>query len=178
MNFKLFASLLTAAVLSLVATLTISSYGQAQTQKNSFSCSLTTQKGFPATMVKTGSATSPFIYWKTNFFGNDWTSEKRCMKVTERLNTYNKQGKLGYFTTGKMRGYNVVCVTSKNDGPCEGLLYTIKQGVAPTEAIDELLSAFDQAGTTVENSGAIVHISKINGKKYINLREMLTKLGR
>ncbi len=170
MNNKSLIRLVAAVIMGASATLGMSNNAQAQSSGDLFVCNPSSNQGVPATMVKkSGSSPVPLIYWRTNF--PQWPKLKRCQEVTRRLNKFQKEDKLGNFTTGKIRGNNVICVTSKEGGKCDGLLYSIPRDRNPQEALDELLEAIDLSSGAINNVGEIV--KEVNGQRYININRLL-----
>lgn len=110
----------------------------------------TTQSGFrcdtsgdvPTTMYQSGQGTpEPWIQWVSDHFaGSGWSPDSRCQEVSSRLETYRKNKKLRYVTLGTVNNQSVICVASKDQGPCEGIVYTLKPGQDGIQALNNLFA--------------------------------------
>lgn len=111
---------------------------------------VTPQSGFlcdtngeaPTTMYKSSQGTSePWIQWVSDHFaGSGWSPDARCQEVSSRLETYRKNKKLRYVTLGTVNNQSVICVASKDQGPCEGIIYTLKPGQDGIKALNNLFA--------------------------------------
>lgn len=109
-----------------------------------------TQTGFrcdtsgdvPTTMYQSSQGTpEPWIQWVSDHFADSgWSSDARCQEVSSRLETYRKNQKLRYVTLGTVNNQSVICVASKDRGPCEGILYTLKPGQDGIQALNNLFA--------------------------------------
>ncbi|MGK7900967.1 MAG: COP23 domain-containing protein [Hormoscilla sp.] len=87
------------------------------------------------TFAKRGNAISefPMIAWNTTEFGSDYTPEKRCNIVSQRLTraVADNGGMLSNLelTTGMLHDYPVVCFVTNSSSKCtdSNLLFTLKQ---------------------------------------------------
>ncbi len=114
-----------------------------------YSCNL--DEDTPVTIARTSRGDKPIIRWKSNFFiSSGYTPEKRCMEVSERLQTYYQSGLLHHITTGVMNQEPVICVTRTKGGDCSGLLITLEPGDNPEQVLKGLL---DSEAVTIERSG-------------------------
>ena len=96
--------------------------------------------GSPTTnAVKADGAQVPVIRWtSTTFEASGWNPQRRCQEVSGRFDTYLKQGRLAFITTGRINGLPVICTAASNGGPCDGLLYTLKPGQNATATLRDL----------------------------------------
>ena len=137
---------------------------QAQTKKpqtTEFVC--TTKDRTPATVAKTPQGDVPVILWKyTGFRG--YTPQQRCLEVSNRFQRFYENGTLKFMATGRMNRENVVCVTESEDGPCLGLLFTLRPGVNPNNSLKKLLAVRNNAGGYLNETGDRI---------YINIEEYL-----
>ncbi|AFY82523.1 COP23 domain-containing protein [Oscillatoria acuminata] len=125
-----------------------------------YSCDLTQNP--PVTIARTSvKGDMPVIAWKSTFFeGSGYTPEKRCLEVSERLQTYYQMGLLHYLTTGVQDNQNIICVTRTHGGDCSGLLLTLEPGDNPEQVLKDL----------VNNQGRMIERSEgTGGKLYIEL---------
>ena len=109
-----------------------------------------TQSGFrcdtsgevPTTMYQSSQGNpEPWIQWVSDHFaGSGWSPDARCQEVSSRLETYRKNKKLRYVTLGTVNNQSVICVASKDQGPCEGIIYTLKPGQNGIEALNNLFA--------------------------------------
>jgi len=112
--------------------------------------SATAQSGFlcdtsgevPTTMYRSSQGNpEPWIQWVSDHFaGSGWSPDARCQEVSSRLETYRKNKKLRYVTLGTVNNQSVICVATKDQGPCEGIIYTLKPGQNGVEALNNLFA--------------------------------------
>lgn len=136
----------------------------AQAAATSFRCG--TSNGMPTTVATTRDGRSvPMIRWTSNAFdGAGWTPERRCQEVSQRFESYRRQGRLTYVTTGRINGLPVICTAASNGGACDGLLYTLKPGQDPTQALRNLFDVrFKARGPLNETTGRL----------YLSIEELL-----
>lgn len=110
----------------------------------------TTQSGFvcdtssdvPTTMYRSSQGNrEPWIQWVSDHFsGSGWSPDARCQEVSSRLETYRRNKKLRYVTLGTVNNQSVICVASKDQGPCEGIIYTLKPGQDGIQALNNLFA--------------------------------------
>jgi hypothetical protein len=67
------------------------------------------------------------------------------------LETYRKNKKLKYVTLGTVNNQSVICVASKDQGPCEGIIYTLKPGQDGIQALNNLF-AWRKGGEGLESN--------------------------
>lgn len=146
------------------ATLAMSSQ-PAQAGEQRFGCAQS--GGVPATMAKTKRGYVPVIRWTSDYFGSSgWSPQARCQEVSDRFEAYHKDGTLNFLTTGRMNRQSVVCVASREGGPCSGLLFTLKPGSNPGQTLQRLLDVRYRATGPLNESSARV---------YINMEDFLNK---
>lgn len=149
------------------------------TTQPSFAQQTPIQKGFrcdttakvPTTVYQNSQGQAePWIVWQSDYFsGSGWNPQARCKEVSSRLETYRSQGKLKYATLGTENNQPVICVASKNQGPCEGMIYTLKpgqDGVATLNNFFAWASGQEDIQSSYESSTEV---------PYINLTEQLDK---
>ncbi len=132
----------------------------------SFVCG--SSNGVPATMAQTPRGNVPVIKWVSNYFSDSgWTPQRRCQEVSRKFQAYYQNGTLNYLTTGEINGQPVVCVAQEKEGPCAGLLFTLKAESNPGETLQRLLDVRDRtAGGPLPESSPRV---------YININDVLAK---
>jgi len=96
----------------------------------------------PTTMYQSGQGNSePWIQWVSDHFsGSGWSPDARCEEVSSRLETYRQNKKLRYVTLGTVNNQSVICVATKDQGPCEGIIYTLKPGQDGVQALNNLFA--------------------------------------
>jgi Circadian oscillating protein COP23 len=113
-----------------------------------------TSNGAPATFVQKGKNSIPIIRWaSSDFAGAGWTPEKRCREVSQRFQNLHQTGQLKFLTTGSMNGQPVVCTSSKNNGPCQRLILTVRTGVDPVTTLNKLLNIRMGKGGVMNENG-------------------------
>ena len=135
-------------------------------QERRFSCGQT--KGVPTTLAKTKRGHVPVIRWTSDYFAqSDWTSEKRCQRVSGLFEQYYRAGSLNYLTTGwdASTSQNVVCVAAAQQKNCTGTLFTLKPGSNPGRTLQQLLDLRVRATNKALN--------ETHSRVYINMDEFL-----
>ena len=137
----------------------------AGTAARRFVCS--SAAGAPATNVVTADGRQvPVIRWTSSVFTDaGWNQQRRCQEVSSRFDTFLKQGRLAYITTGRMNGLPVICTAASNDGACDGLLYTLKPGQDATATLKNLLEI------RVKARGPL---NETNSRLYVSLDELMS----
>ncbi|MDJ0588937.1 MAG: COP23 domain-containing protein [Pleurocapsa sp. MO_226.B13] len=153
------------AIASCLLGLTAFNSVQAQTEKG-FKCD--TDSGVPTTIYNNARGVKePWIKWVSDYFSNsDWTPLSRCKTVSQRLEEYRRQGKLKYVTLGTQNEQQIICVASYDNGPCEGIIYTLKPGQDGIAALNNLF-AWGSGQEDLEASYETYNIP------YINVEERL-----
>ena len=107
----------------------------------------------PTTVYQSGQGDSePWIKWVSDHFsGSGWSPDTRCQEVSSRLETYRRNKKLRYVTLGTVNNQSVICVASKDQGPCEGIIYTLKPGQDGVQALNNLF-AWRKGGEGLESN--------------------------
>lgn len=93
------------------------------------------EKNIWSTLAQRGNTTYdlPILTWQTSEFGSEWTPEKRCHHVSEKLTkaVENNEGKLKglKLTYGPVGAYTVICVVNKDILNCnsENMLFTLNR---------------------------------------------------
>ena len=149
------------AIASSVTTLTFLNSSQAQTQKGFF-CD--TNSDVPTTIYRNAEGFSePWIKWVSEHFSEaQWTPQARCETVSERLEQYRQEGKLRYVTLGMENDQPIICVATRDNGPCEGIVYTLKPGQDGIAALNNLFawgSGQQNLESNYESSAIIPYIN-------------------
>ena len=142
MKRQLFAPILTATVLALGAIPTVSQHSQAQ-ERPTYFCDRS--NNFPATVARTSWGNIVLIQWVSTDFLPLWPPQRRCQAVSARYQTYHENGMLNHLSSGIVNRLPVVCVARTPNGPCEGVLFTLKRGSDPNGAIERLYRMRDAA---------------------------------
>jgi len=137
----------------------------AGTSARSFVCG--SAAGTPATNVITADGRQvPVIRWTSSTFNEaGWNQQRRCQEVSARFDTFLKQGRLAFITTGRINGLPVICTTDSRSGGCDGLLYTLKPGQNATATLKNLLDI------RVKARGPL---NETNDRLYVSLNELLS----
>ena len=117
--------------------------------------------GAPSTnAVKADGGQVPVIRWtSTTFEASGWSQERRCKEVSSRFDSYLKQGRLAFITTGRMNGLPVICTAATNGGACDGLLYTLKPGQNATATLRDLYEIRVKARAPLNETTSRLYIS-------------------
>ena len=135
---------------------------RADTSGSKFYCGQS--KSVPTTMAKTSRGAVPVIRWFSTL-GENYTPEKRCQIVSEKFQTFYNDGTLNYLTTGVINQLPVICAAKQENGPCSGVLFTLKPNSDPGQTLQRLLSIRDRAPGLVLNESA--------PQIYVNMADFL-----
>jgi len=137
----------------------------AGTVARGFTCG--TAAGVPATNAVTSSGKQlPVIRWTSSTFNDaGWSQQRRCEEVSARFDSFHKQGRLNYITTGRMNGLPVICTAPSKESGCDGLLFTLKPGQDATATLKNLLEI------RVKARGPL---NETTSRLYVSLDELLS----
>jgi hypothetical protein len=137
---------------------------RANTTEGKFYCGRS--KNTPATMAKTSRGPVPVIRWVSTI-GEDYTPENRCKIVSGKFQQFYTDGTLNYLTTGTVNQLPVICAAQSENGPCTGVLFTLKPNSDPGQTLKRLLSIRNRA------PGAVLNES--DARIYVNVADFLDK---
>jgi serine protease Do len=127
-----------------------------------------TSTGGPVTVYQNAQGLrEPWIRWSSNFFSRSgYDPLTRCQQVTQRLEIYRRNKQLNYVTVGIVNNQKAICTTSRINGACEGLIYTLRRDQDPIPALNTFFVwlANQKAKPSLYESGTI---------PYINVQERL-----
>jgi hypothetical protein len=163
MKPTIFLSVLSASIFVYLATNAVSA--RANTTEGKFYCGRSS-KNIPTTMAKTSRGPVPVIHWVSTL-GESFTPENRCKIVSEKFQQFYTDGTLNYLTTGTVNQLPVICAAKSENGPCTGVLFTLKPNSDPGQTLKRLLSIRDRA------PGAVLNES--DARIYVNMADFLDK---
>ena len=112
-----------------------------------------------------------FINWQSNAFGDNFTPERRCQIVTQRLQTYSSSGKLETLIASRMNGVPVICVGQNNrcdsSLPDNGLVITVRPRVDPMRTLQQIADFRNGSGGELTETGS--------GLRSLNMHCYLTQ---
>jgi len=121
-----------------------------------------TSTGEPVTVYQNPQGfREPWIRWNSNFFASaGYDPLTRCRQVTQRLDNYNRNQQLNYVTVGMVNNQKAICTTSRVNGPCEGLIYTLWRDQDPVPALSSFFVwlANQKAKPSLYESGTIPYL--------------------
>lgn len=149
------------AIASIMTTFVTTNSTQAQTTKG-FTCDARTS--IPTTIYHNSQGgQEPWIKWVSEHFSeSNWTPLSRCQTVSDRLEEYRQNGKLKYVTLGVENNQQIICVASRDNGPCEGIVYTLRPGQDGVAALNNLFawgSGQQNLDSNYESSETIPYIN-------------------
>lgn len=158
-----FASLTALSCLSIA---TPPSQAQLAPGERGFWCDTSTN--IPRTMYQNSQGNKePWIEWKTSYFqGSGYSPLRRCQEVSARLETYRVNKQLKFITAGRMNRQNVLCTAIEFNGPCVGLIYTLRPHQNPIKTLNKFLAWADGAA-------GLGSLSESGGIPYIDVTERL-----
>ena len=124
-------------------------------------------KKVPTTLAWSPSGKRAMIQWVKQMDSN-WTPEKRCQEVSQRMQQANIAGTMKFITNGKMNGQRVICSATEINGDCKNLLITLRPIDEPLKFMTEFREVFNG-----RSEGVVVHSS---GEPQIYLRIDLNQL--
>ncbi|MEC4892238.1 MAG: COP23 domain-containing protein [Oscillatoria sp. PMC 1051.18] len=127
-----------------------------------------TNSGIPISMYQNRQGgLEPWIRWTSNFGERvGYNPLQRCQEVSNRLESYRRNKQLRYITAGTMNGQPVICTAQYENGPCTGLIYTLKPG----QNVITTLNQFIAWRTGVAGTPSLSESAKI---PYIDVRERI-----
>ncbi|MBD1830888.1 trypsin-like peptidase domain-containing protein [Microcoleus vaginatus GB1-A2] len=122
-------------ILSNISINRASSQSQQNLGQGGFVCDTST--GEPVTVYQNPQGfREPWIRWNSNFFSSSgYDPLTRCKQVTQRLENYSRNQQLNYVTVGIVNNQKAICTSSRVNGPCEGLIYTLRRDQDPAPAL-------------------------------------------
>ncbi len=163
--------------LAAVAESTSASMKQYSSASNStqFRC-VTTRNGYPATIAVRGSKQSPpLIVWRSDYFGSDYSPERRCSMVTQRFNDvvsfYGGSLRGLKLTHGEVNGSTVICIARFYGDVCsaDNMLFTLSPQNARRAA-----GIVYQIGEFAQGSAQVPPVYESGGEQvYVDLADML-----
>ncbi len=135
--------------------------------------------GEPATYMVTSTQNVPLVVWRTHIFGSEWTPQKRCEHVKEKLQAAYEANE-HELTIGRKKDLDILCSANKAGGECQRQIMTLPKGLDPNEAVDILQHSMVGASSAVllNNPGIRSNIVSStdgwNGEKrpYLNLQQI------
>ncbi len=166
MKVKLLATVATLAASAVLSPFGLSPATQAKSIGTNFVCE--NWQGVPTTFAKTADQTIvPVLIWQSDYFSySGYDPSTRCELVSSRFQYFYNTGQLNYITTGRMNRMPVVCVSYHKGGGCNGLLFTLKPGVNPTQTLQQLMAV------RVRSTGPL---NETTGRVYINFEDYLNQ---
>ena len=143
-----------------------SSQSQQNLRRVGFLCDTST--GEPMTVYQNPQGfREPWIRWNSNFFSSaGYDPLTRCQQVTQRLENYSRNRQLNYVTVGIVNNQKAICTTSRVNGPCEGLIYTLRRDQDPAPALSSFF-------VWLANQKARPSLFESSTAVYINVGERL-----
>ena len=166
---KLQSILLTTAAASVVALGGIATFSQsslAQKGNTVYFCGKSSNN-IPTTYArtKTGKRIS-MISWQKPW-SDEHTPEKRCQSVSQRFQKAEEEGVLNYLTSGVVNNHNVICATRQYGGPCQRVLFTLRDDDKPNEVLGALF------GNAYKASGTLIQSEDGSPRYYLNVNYMI-----
>jgi hypothetical protein len=134
--------------------------------------------GAPTTVVKTLRGSLPMIHWVRSFTGKYNNISQRCGEVSNRLDRFDRDGKLKYIRTGNVNNYPVLCVdagVSGNTCPKSSVLVTLPKGTDSAQILQQMLDLRARAsGRIIQLSGQQL-VQYRNRDAYVNIDLLLVQ---
>lgn len=103
-----------------------------------FFCS--SASGVPETRYQNSTGkTEVWIQWQSEFFAaGGYDPLTRCQEVSDRLETYRRNGQLNYIGLGRLNDQNIICAQASPQN-CIGLIYTLKPSQDPAVTLEQFM---------------------------------------
>ena len=148
-------------ILSNISISRASSQSQQNLGQGGFVCDTST--GEPVTVYQNPQGfREPWIRWNSNFFSSSgYDPLTRCKQVTQRLENYSRNQQLNYVTVGIVNNQKAICTSSRVNGPCEGLIYTLRRDQDPAPALSSFFVwlANQKARPSLFESSTVIYIN-------------------
>jgi hypothetical protein len=153
-------------ILSNISISRASSQSQPNLGQGGFVCDTST--GEPVTVYQNPQGfREPWIRWNSHFFSSSgYDPLTRCQQVSQRLENYNRNRQLNYVTVGVVNNQKVICTSSRVNGPCEGVIYTLRRDQDPAPALSSFF-------VWLANQKARPSLFESSTAIYINVGERL-----
>lgn len=124
------------------------------------------EDGVPTTFVKNGRGTFPVVRWVSRVFDDaGYVPETRCRQVSSKFQQFYERGLLNYVTTGRVNHQPVICVSNAKDGPCLGILFTLKPEQNANRTLEQL---FD-----IKVNASAGPLEESNARYYLDLDQFI-----
>ncbi|MCL2938596.1 MAG: COP23 domain-containing protein [Trichodesmium sp. MAG_R02] len=166
---KLQSILLTTAAASVVALGGIATFSQsslAQKGNRVYFCGKSSNN-IPTTYArtKTGQRISVISWQKP--WSDEYTPKKRCQIVSQRFQKAEERGLLDYITSEVVKKQNVICATRRYGGPCQRVLFTLRDDDKPEDVLGALF------GQGYKASGTLIQSEDGSPRYYLNVNYMI-----
>jgi len=132
-----------------------------------------------STTVSTERGAVPLIQWTNNSFPPPYSPTERCKIVSERFQSFDRNGTLKYIKPDRINNLPVLCVAAYEGGSClpNGLLVTFAPETDPNQALLRLLDrrvwAAEGAVNFCNGCNDNKIVSQVNGETFVNLEGFL-----
>jgi hypothetical protein len=125
-------------------------------------------KKVPTTLAWSPSGKRALIQWVKQM-DNNWTPEKRCQEVSQRMQEANAAGTMQFITNGKMNGQRVICSATEVRGDCKNLLITLRPSDKALPFVTEFRDVFNgrSEGVVLHNSAEPQQYLRIDFKQLL-----------
>jgi hypothetical protein len=101
--------------------------------------------GVPSKKATVSEELIPVFQWGRKYYSESKESPtERCTRVSTLLQTYKREGKLNYISSGMMDGKKVICTTNSTVGTCSRLLFVLESEEESEEETQKLLKDLRQ----------------------------------
>lgn len=124
------------------------------------------EDGVPTTFVKNSRGTFPVVRWVSRVFDDaGYVPETRCRQVSSKFQQFYERGLLNYVTTGRVNRQPVICVSNAKEGPCLGILFTLKPEQNANRTLEQL---FD-----IKVNASAGPLEESNARYYLDLDQFI-----
>ncbi len=108
--------------------------------------------------------------------GGGWTSERRCVEISRRLEEYRPDGLLE-MQTAIENSYNTVCATTQSNSTCR-IIFTVPPGQDPTTTRNQVFQNLTTADSGQQTQGINTFVDRDQNTNWLGqIVEGLSTLG-
>ena len=147
----------------------IPNYQYAEGVRQLFYCGVSSD-GIPTTFVRNSRGTFPVVRWVSRIFDDaGYVPETRCRQVSSKFQQFYERGLLNYVTSGRVNQQPVICVSNRQEGPCLGILFTLKPEQNAQRTLQQL---FD-----IRSNASAGPLEESQGRFYLDLNQYIETQG-
>ncbi len=131
------------------------------------------KQNLPTTLALAAGQTEPIamIVWKSEFFGRNYTPQKRCEVVSPKFQAAFQAGRI-YLSSGvdKATGQGIICSAASANDACDNsnMLFTLKSYQKAQETMERLT-------TLASGATNVIPVESSGGRQVVNVKQILSR---